>query len=262
MDRILEYGRQRTVVVTGADSGLGYALAEVYLKRGDRVFAGKYREKWTRLEELQEKYPETLDIVRMDVRSGESVAEAAEKILARTDAIDILINNAGIWLEQNAVSILEGGIDYDRIMEQINVNALGAVRVTEALIHAVLNSFDQLVVNVSSEAASMTECTKDRQFGYCMSKAALNMASCIILNGIRGKGGAVLNLHPGWMQSVIGHPADSAAPYVKPVNPGEAKFYTTPEITAEGFVRILDEPERFSGHMPGFVNYRGDRMNW
>ena len=72
----------------------------------------------------------------------------------------------------------------------------------------------------------------------------------------------MINLHPGWMQSVIGEPAGPDAPYVEPAAPGEVKYYTTPEITARGFLKILDEPERFSGHMPGFVNYRGDRMNW
>ena len=214
------------------------------------------------LEQLKEQYPDTLEIVALDVRSDESVARAAQAILNKTEAIDILINNAGIWLDHNTGTILEDRIDYEAILEQMNVNALGALRVTHALIPAVLNSFDRLVVNVSSEAASMAECGKDNQFGYCMSKAALNMASCIVLNGIRKKGGAVINLHPGWMQSVIGEPADPDAPYVEPAKPGEVKFYTTPEITAKGFLCILDEPERFSGHMPGFVNYRGDRMHW
>lgn len=262
MDELLTYGRRRTVVVTGADSGLGFELVKQYAERGDRVFAGKYRKNWHRLEELKEKYPDTLDIVDLDVRSQESVDKAAEFILKRTDAIDILINNAAVWLEHGTGTILEGKIDYKAIMAQIDVNALGALRVTQALIHAVLNSFDQLVANVSSEAASMQECSRDSQFGYCMSKAALNMASCIVLNGIRKSGGSVINLHPGWMQSVIGGSPDSEASFVEPAKPGVVKFYTTPEITAKGFIRILDEPERFSGHMPGFVNYRGDKMNW
>lgn len=249
-------------MITGADRGLGLALVQEYLKRGDRVFAGKYGKNWNLLEKLKESFPDALSIVDLDVRSDESVAKAADFILANTDAIDILINNAAVWKEQNTGTILEDRMDYEAMMEQFNVNALGALRVTHALIHAVLNSFDQLVVNVSSEAGSMSECTKDTQFGYCMSKAALNMASCIVLNGIRKKGGAVINLHPGWMQSVIGGPSDPDAPYAEPAKPGEIKYYTTPEITARGFIRILDEPERFSAHMPGFVNYRGDKMNW
>lgn len=262
MTDILNYGRQKVIVVTGADRGLGYELVRQYLERGDRVFAGKFRSNWKLLEELQENYPDTLDLVEMDVSSEESVADAAGKILSGTESIDILINNAGIWMDHNTGTILEGRIDYDAITKQLDVNALGALRVTQSLIHAVLKSFDKLVANVSSEAASMLECGKDNQFGYCMSKAALNMASCIILNGIRTSGGAVINLHPGWMQSVIGEPVDRDAPYVEPAKPGKVKFYTTPEITARGFIRILDEPERFSGHMPGFVNYRGDLMNW
>lgn len=262
MDDKLEYGRMKTVVVTGADRGLGFALVSEYLRGGHRVFAGQYRNNWHLLEELQARYPDRLEIIPLDVRSLESVAGAAAGILGRTDRIDILINNAGVWLDHNTGTILEPEMDYEAILEQINVNALGALRVTHALIHAVLNSFDQLVVNISSEAASMTDCKKDSQFGYCMSKAALNMASCLVLNGIRQKGGAVINLHPGWMQSVIGEPAGCDAPYVEPAKPGEVKFYTTPEITARGFIRILEEPERFSGRLPGFVNYRGDRMNW
>lgn len=262
MNKRLDYGRQKVIVVTGADRGLGFALVKEYLGRGERVFAGKYKKNWHLLERLKEEYPDTLEIVDLDVGDDESVRNAAEVILKSTDSIDILINSAGIWLDHDTGSILENRLDSKTIMEQINVNALGAVRVTNMLIHAVLNSFDKLIANVSSEAASMSDCEKEDQFGYCMSKAALNMASCIILNGIRKKGGSVINLHPGWMQSVIGEAADSNAPYVEPNKPGEVKFYTTPEITARGFVCILDEPERFSGHMPGFVNYRGDKMNW
>ena len=262
MEDILRNGKQKTIVVTGADRGLGFALVKEYLQRGERVFAGKYRDNWKLLEELKETYPDTLEIVPMDVGSTESVNAAAKQILKKTDSIDILINNAGIWLDHNCGTILDKELDYEAMMTQFNINALGAVRVTNALIDAVLNSFDQLVVNVSSEAASMSECTKDSQFGYCMSKAALNMASCVILNGIRSKGGAVINLHPGWMQSVIGESIRKDAPFRELPKPGEVKFYTTPEITARGFIRILDEPERFSRHMPGFVNYRGDVMNW
>ena len=55
MEDRLEYGRKKTIVVTGADRGLGLALVEEYLKGGNRVFAGKYRRNWHQLEELKEK---------------------------------------------------------------------------------------------------------------------------------------------------------------------------------------------------------------
>lgn len=248
---VMEEYPQYKAVITAPDGNI-YGLPR--LEAGDGVEVGLANRQWikqTWLDNLGLDYPET-------VEDFYNVLKAFKE----EDAVDILINNAGVWLDHDTGTILDDRIDYDAILEQIQVNALGALRVTQALIGAVLNSFDQLVVNVSSEAASMTECSKDSQFGYCMSKAALNMASCIILNGIRKKGGAVINLHPGWMQSVIGEPAGPDAPYAEPAAPGEVKYYTTPEITARGFLKILDEPERFSGHMPGFVNYRGDRMNW
>lgn len=261
MDK-LHIGIQRTIVVTGADRGLGYELVKQYLMRGDKVFAGKYRTKWNLLEKLKEQFPELLEIVEMDVGSTESVNNAAQFILSKTDSIDILINNAGVWLDNDTGTILDNKYDYEKMLIQFNINALGALRVTSALIKAVLNSFDKLVVNVSSEAGSITGCYKDTQPGYCMSKAAMNMQSCIVLNGIKKFGGNVINLHPGWMQSVIGSSASADADMVQMPEPGKVKFYTTPEITARGFIEILDEPERFSSDKPGFVNYRGDVMKY
>lgn len=261
MDKLV-IDRQRTIVVTGADRGLGYELVRQYLLRGEKVFAGKYRTRWNLLTKLKEEFPDRLEIVEMDVGSTESVNRAAGIILGKTDSIDILINNAGIWLDHDTGTILENKYDYDKMIAQFNVNALGALRVTGALIHAVLKGFDKLVVNVSSEAGSVTSCAKDTQPGYCMSKAAMNMLSCIVLNGVKRDGGMVINLHPGWMQSVIGSSIDADAKPVEMPEPGKVKFYTTPEITAKGFMEILDEPERFSSNIPGFVNYRGDTMRY
>lgn len=252
--------KQRTVVVTGADRSLGFELVRQYLERGDIVFAGKYKANWHLLEELQPRFPDRLTIVEMDVSSTESVNKVAEAILAKTDKIDILINNAGVWLDHGAGTILDGAMDYDRMLAQFNINALGALRVTQALIHAILKSYDRLVANVSSEASSLSGCRKDRQFGYCMSKVAMNMQAVIVLNAIRSMGGQVILLHPGNMQSVIGAPHGADAPFVEMPTEDDVRFYTTPEATAKGFIEILSEPERFAIRGPGFVNYRGDAM--
>jgi len=252
--------RQRTIVVTGADRGLGYELVKQYAERGDYVFAGKFRTRWNLLDELKAQYPDRMQIVDMDVGNTESVRSAAAVILEHTDKIDILINNATVWLSADCGTVLEDKFDYERMMAEFNINALGALRVTQALIHAVLKSFDRLVVNVSSEAGSITGCYKDSQPGYCMSKAAMNMQACIVLNAVKRLGGAVLNVHPGWMQSVIG--ASAAADAEMMDLPENIKFYTTPAQTAAGFIEIIDQPERFSSDKPGFVNYKGDVMKY
>jgi NAD(P)-dependent dehydrogenase (short-subunit alcohol dehydrogenase family) len=226
------------------------------------VFAGKYRINCPLLEELKKQFPETLEIVTMDVRDTDSVRAAAASILQKTESLDILINNAAVWLDHGTGDILEGHQNYDIIMEQFNVNAVGAIRVTEALIHALLKGFDKMVANVSSEAGSLGGNYKSNQLGYCMSKAAMNMMSCCVLYAIRPHGGMVLNLHPGWMQSVIGGPAGPESPSAELPSVKDIKFYTTPAESAAGFIKILDEPERFSGLRPGFVNYRGDVMQY
>lgn len=252
--------KQRVVVVTGADRSLGFELVRQYLERGDIVFAGKYKSNWHFLEDIHPRFSDRLTIVDMDVSSTESVNRAAEIILGKTDKIDILINNAGVWLDHDGKSILDGPLDYDRMMAQININALGALRVTSALIKAIVNSYDKLVACVSSEAASLSGCRKTSQFGYCMSKVAMNMQAIIVLNGIRHLGGQVILLHPGNMQSVIGAPHGADAPFVEMPTEDDVRFYTTPEETAKGFIEILNEPERFAIRNPGFVNYRGDTM--
>ena len=72
----------------------------------------------------------------------------------------------------------------------------------------------------------------------------------------------MLNFHPGWMQSVIGSSAEPDAPYEELPDPEKVQFYTTPEHTAAGILRILDEPERFAGSVPAFINYHGDVMKY
>ena len=258
----MDIGRKRNIVITGADRGLGYELARGYLERGDIVFAGKYRNHYALLETLQGQYPDTLHIIPLDVRDTEGVRAAAAQILQKTDMLDILINNAGVWLDHTSGDILSGHQDYDAIFEQFNVNAVGAIRVIEALIQPLLKGFDKLVANISSEAGSIDGNSKPDQLGYCMSKAAMNMMSCCVLYAIRPKGGMVLNFHPGWMQSVIGGPAGPDGPFVELPRVEDVKFYVTPAQSAEGIMKVIDEPERFSGKNPGFVNYRGDRMQY
>ena len=252
---------KKTVFITGADRGLGYELARKYLENGDVVFAGRFKSNWHLLDELAGRFPDTLHIVPLDVGSSDSVKAAAEFTKARTGAIDFLINVAGVWLSANTGTILENGFDFDRMLTEFNVNALGTLRVTQALIGLVLESYEKLVVNLSSEAGSIGGCAKDSQPGYCMSKAAVNMQSVIVLNAIRKHGGNVMNIHPGWMLSVIGKAtADSDEGYAE--LPAGVRCYMTPGQVAENIFELLKNPERFNSDEPAFINSYGDRMKW
>lgn len=71
-----------------------------------------------------------------------------------------------------------------------NTNTLGTLRVTNSLIPLIVKSSDKLIVNISSEAGSISTCQRSSWYAYCMSKAALNMQSAIIHNSLKELGGA------------------------------------------------------------------------
>src|SRR5512134_632084 len=83
---------ERTVFVTGADRGLGFALCAGLLEQGWQVFAGQYMPEWPDLVSLASRHPQTLQLVPLDVSSLESVQAAAQRVAAQTDHVDVLIN--------------------------------------------------------------------------------------------------------------------------------------------------------------------------
>jgi NAD(P)-dependent dehydrogenase (short-subunit alcohol dehydrogenase family) len=122
-----------TVLVTGADRGLGFALCANLLQRGWRIFAGQYMPDWPELTALAEQYPAQLCIVPLDVSSIASVNAAAETVSAFTDRIDLLISNAGVASPTSRRPIREPQ-DYDEMHRLYDVNALGGLRVVEAFL--------------------------------------------------------------------------------------------------------------------------------
>ncbi len=192
-----------TVLVTGADRGLGFALTEVFLEQGFKVFAGQYMPGWHALECLRENWGERLCILPLDIADEASIKSAAASIGREAAVLDMVINNAGIMrLEKD---ILEE-VPKEDIMLQFRINALGALQVTEQMLRLMEGGRKRLCY-VSSEAGSIGNAHRDGMFGYCMSKAALNMAVRMLHNDLYGKGFTFRLYHPGWMRSYM---ADSA----------------------------------------------------
>lgn len=189
----------RIAVVTGADRGLGFALCEGLLAQGWRVFAGQYMPDWPQLTELAGRYPERLHIVPLDVSSTASVQAAAEAVAAAADHVDLLINNAGITGGRGG---LQEGFDEAKMHRVYDVNALGPIRVVEAFLPLTSRGLRRLVF-VSSEAGSIGRCRRQAGLGYCMSKAALNMAVKIMFNRLRPEGYTFRLYHPGWMRTYM-----------------------------------------------------------
>jgi len=189
-----------TVLVTGANRGIGLQLCRQYAQRGDTVVAA-CREPSSELAELGVRVIEGIN-----VGNGAAVEEL-RKALGDLQ-IDILVNNAGILLRDSF-----GDIDYDALMEQYRVNTLGPLRVTEALADN-LQSGSKVAI-VSSRVGSIDDNSSGGNYGYRASKAAVNMIGTNLKHELLPKGIAVALLHPGLVATDMTSgsgvaPADSA----------------------------------------------------
>jgi len=190
-----------TVLITGANRGLGIELVKIYLAANYTVFAGT-RQNSDLLEQLKTKHQEKLTIVPLDVSEDASVETAAKNIHSYQVPLDIIINNAAARFDET-MNPLED-IKFDVAMKAFNINALGPLRITKTFLPFLQNGRKKMLVNISSEAGSIGSCWRDREFDYCMSKAALNMESKLLQNYLKPSGIKVLALHPGWMHTDMG----------------------------------------------------------
>ena len=171
-----------TVLVTGANRGIGLQLCRQFAERGDEVIA-VCRETTDELSALGVRV-----IDGIDVSSGDAVETLRQEIEGLP--IDVLVNNAGILLRDAF-----GDIDYDAMAEQYRVNTLGPLRVTEALADN-LHEGSRVAI-VSSRVGSIEDNSSGGNYGYRASKAAVNMIGTNLKHELLPRGIAVGLLHPG-----------------------------------------------------------------
>ncbi|MFX0124872.1 MAG: SDR family oxidoreductase [Candidatus Hodarchaeota archaeon] len=198
------------ILITGAAKGLGFSLTQILLEKGHTVFAID-KAFFEDLDELKEKYRNKLVIYEVDVTKENEVQRTTDQIGKITRSIDILINNAGIYLERERPDIEQ--IDFEKISRTLETNAIGPLKMTKHFLPLLRNSKTfKLIVNISSEAGSISNQSRDSEFGYCMAKAALNMQSKILDNRLKKEGIKVITLAPGWFSSDMGGPEAPITP--------------------------------------------------
>ncbi len=192
----------KTVFITGADKGLGFSLVQRFLRAGAHVFAGLHQAN-SDLSYLAKSFPKTLTPISLDVTQLESVSQAANTVAKLVPALDVLINNAGVMLE-NRTPLLELDLARLPLFETLDVNTFGPLRMVQQFLPLLEKSDHKLILNISSEAGSITDCWRESEFAYSMSKAALNMQSRILQNYLKPRGFKLLAVHPGWMRTDMG----------------------------------------------------------
>jgi NAD(P)-dependent dehydrogenase (short-subunit alcohol dehydrogenase family) len=227
-----------TVFITGADRGLGKAFVDQFLAQGWRVFAGCFEQ--ALLGEPARDVSSAHTEVPLDVRSSSSVMAARAVVAERSQRLEMLINNAGI--NPDKYIPLEQ-LDFDMLHGVIDVNALGPLRMAQQLLSLLENGTKKTIVNISSEAGSLAACTRDSWFGYCMSKAALNMQTRILQNYLGPRGFRVFAVHPGWIRTAM--------------TSGDAPML--PEESASRIYSLVVDPKP---ETPMYVQYDGTGYPW
>lgn len=219
----------QTVVITGANRGIGLALVNEYIKRDCKVI-GLCRAASSELSASGARVIEGMNVVQ-----PESIHSALEQL--QGVKIDILINNAGVFENEKL-----GAIDYDAILRQLQVNALGPLRITEAL----LGNFDNgsKVAMITSRMGSIADNGSGGYYGYRMSKAALNAAGVSLARDLHARGIAVALLHPGFVKTrMVDYGGD-----------------VTPEVAAGRLAQRIDELNL--DNSGGFWHANGERLPW
>ncbi len=232
----------KTAFITGADQGLGFSLTQRFLRAGTRVFAGQYQAD-SDLPKLAASFPETFTAIPLDVTQLDSVRAAAGRIAKLTPALDLLINNAGVHLETRT-PLPEIDLSQLPLVATLDVNTFGPLRVVQQFLPLLKEGDRKLIVNISSEAGSLTNCWRESEFAYSMSKAALNMQSRILQNYLKPRGFKILAVHPGWMRTDMGGAGAD-------IEANEA---------AEGIFHLAEKDWHLDD--PIYMDYQGQPMPW
>jgi NAD(P)-dependent dehydrogenase (short-subunit alcohol dehydrogenase family) len=240
LSRILDQGdnymKQKIALVTGSNKGIGYGVVKELTKAGYEVWLG------ARNSELGEKAAkeagEHVHFLSLDVTDDQSVAAAAKLFSSKRDHLDLLINNAGVYLSDR--DGLPSKTSIETVTDVFNVNFLGPIRVTQAFLPLIKKSALGKILNVSSGLGSLnlildhspTGFAGVNVLGYNASKAALNMFSALLSNELLESKIMVNSICPGYVATDLnGHSGP-----------------LTIEESAQGFMEFINRDEFTTGH--------------
>jgi len=194
----------KTVLITGANRGIGFETARQLARRGFHVIVG------ARSEQHGQKAMRELEAIgkvshlAVDVSDSKSIANAAANF-ASIGQLDVLINNAGIYPDEG-VSILT--ISREQLVTTFQTNTFGPIVMTQAFLPYLKKSSAARVINLSSGYGQLDSLSANVP-SYCLSKLTLNGITIMLAEALREHRIAVNSMCPGWVRTDMG---GSAAP--------------------------------------------------
>jgi NAD(P)-dependent dehydrogenase (short-subunit alcohol dehydrogenase family) len=229
------------ILITGANRGLGLEFARQLLARGARVFATcRHPGKALALTELAAAHPGRLTVLPLELAKERSIAEAVRETAALTDALDVLINNAGMLISGERY----GAIAEKSLSDSFAANVAGPLLLTQALSPLLEKGTNAKVMNLSSGLGSLALTTVFGTPSYAISKVALNMATRQLAATLAPRGITVFCVSPGWVSTAM----------------GGANAPVTPQNSAAGLLKVLDAATPADAGR--FIDYTGADIAW
>ncbi len=224
-----------TLLITGANRGIGLALVQSFARDGWKIHAC-----CRNLEKAKDLKAVSGDITRhkLDVTDNLKVESLARELA--DEPIDVLVNNAGVYNTREGF----GTTEYEAWADMLAVNTLSPLRVVEHFADLVAASDRKVIANMSSRLGSISAAEKGGSYPYRTSKCALNMVTKLLSIDLADRGITTIAMHPGWVQTDMG---------------GDAADITVDQ-SVRGLRALLDRIGQDDNG--GFFNYDGTALPW
>ena len=229
--------KNSTVLITGANRGLGLEFVQQYSQQGFSVLAcSREPSDANELKALQKKNS-SIEIFQLNVGDLDEIKALSNTL--KNITIDILINNAGIYRSGEF-----GSLDPEAWIESFKINTIAPYILIEAFLNQIMRSNLKKIISITSKMGSIDDNNSGGSYIYRTSKTALNSMMKSLTHDLASKGISTLTLHPGWVRTDMG---------------GSNAWINTPE-SVTGMIKQIDKlSEKNSGQ---YIDYSGKIIKW
>jgi NAD(P)-dependent dehydrogenase (short-subunit alcohol dehydrogenase family) len=193
--------KQKIAVVTGANKGIGFEICRQLAGKGFQVFlAARDLKRGTEAVGKLKASGLEVKVLQLDVSDLKSIEKAAAELASSVDHLDVLVNNAGIYEDEDASAL---NISPEIVEQTFRTNTLGPLLMTQRLWPLLAKSGSGRIINVSSGLGSLSEMETTAP-AYSISKAALNAVTRQCAAALKDKKIAVNSISPGWVRTEMG----------------------------------------------------------
>lgn len=194
----------KTLLITGANRGIGLEFCNQYAAAGWRVLACcRDPGKAGALKQLASRHPDLIKLHALDITDHAQIAQLARTL--SDESIDLLINNAGVYPESDKRGGF-GHTDYAEWMAAFNINTMAPLKMVEAFVQQIARSKLKLIVTITSQMGSIADNGSGGSYLYRSSKAAANMVVKSLAVDLKEKGITSVAFNPGWVKTDMGGP--------------------------------------------------------